>query len=49
MFGRVASHGVSLLPVSDTEELFVRETVSHRSMPFLSLYTKSAHYWGERE
>ena len=26
MFGRVASHGVSLLPVSDTEELSVWAT-----------------------
>ena len=26
LFGRVASHGVLLLPVSDTEELFVRAT-----------------------
>ena len=26
MFGRVASHGVSLLPVSDTEDLSVRAT-----------------------
>ena len=26
MFGRVASHGALLLPVSDTEELFVQVT-----------------------
>ena len=26
MFGRVASHGASLLPVNDTEELFVQAT-----------------------
>ena len=26
MFGRLASHGVSLLPVSDTEELSARAT-----------------------
>ena len=26
MFGRVASHGVSLLPVNDTEELSMRAT-----------------------
>ena len=26
LFGRVASHGVSLLPVSDTEEFSVRAT-----------------------
>ena len=55
--GRVASHGVSLLPVRPLFPVTLisewvsshgtpapYEVVSHRSVPFLSLYTKSAHY-----